>query len=234
MFYVTGDTHGSYDIKKLTTKNFPEGKELTRDDYIIICGDFGLVWRNQEDSTEKYWLNWLENRPWTTLFVDGNHENFNALYSRFKIETWKGGMVHVLRPHILHLMRGQVFTIDGKKFFTMGGAESIDRGKFTHTERNDRGICWWDEEMPSQTEYIEAHKNLAAVNNRVDYIITHDIPADLAYKMYGSRTNLNDLNLFLEGIEHTVDFDRWYAGHHHIDEDFGNISILYYDIRRID
>ncbi|MDM8195794.1 hypothetical protein QUV98_05625 [Massilimicrobiota timonensis] len=42
--FITGDTHGSYDIQKLARKNFPEGKTLTKDDYMIICGDFGCVW----------------------------------------------------------------------------------------------------------------------------------------------------------------------------------------------
>ena len=42
--YVTGDTHQSIDIHKLTTSNFPEQKELTKNDYVIICGDFGLLW----------------------------------------------------------------------------------------------------------------------------------------------------------------------------------------------
>lgn len=43
MIYVTGDTHGVIDIGKLGFKNFPEGKNLTKNDYVIICGDFGFV-----------------------------------------------------------------------------------------------------------------------------------------------------------------------------------------------
>lgn len=46
MFYITGDLHGEYDIHKLSSKRFPMGNNLTRDDYLIICGDFGLVWNN--------------------------------------------------------------------------------------------------------------------------------------------------------------------------------------------
>ena len=44
MIFVTGDTHGEHDIHKLNTIGFPEQKGLTRDDYVIICGDFGGVW----------------------------------------------------------------------------------------------------------------------------------------------------------------------------------------------
>jgi spore coat polysaccharide biosynthesis predicted glycosyltransferase SpsG len=36
MIYITGDTHGSIDIKKLTADFFPEGKALTKNDYVIV------------------------------------------------------------------------------------------------------------------------------------------------------------------------------------------------------
>ena len=42
MVFVTGDVHGGYDLEKQSNKNFPTGKTLTRDDYVIVCGDFGL------------------------------------------------------------------------------------------------------------------------------------------------------------------------------------------------
>ncbi|MCI5599128.1 MAG: metallophosphatase, partial [Ruminococcus sp.] len=48
MIYITGDTHQNIDISKLNTKNFPEQKELTKSDYVIICGDFGMVWNNSK------------------------------------------------------------------------------------------------------------------------------------------------------------------------------------------
>ena len=39
MIYITGDTHIPVDIQKLSTKRFPEQKEMTKNDYVIICGD---------------------------------------------------------------------------------------------------------------------------------------------------------------------------------------------------
>ena len=42
MIYVTGDTHANIDIEKLNTTKFPQQKTLTKDDYLIICGDFGF------------------------------------------------------------------------------------------------------------------------------------------------------------------------------------------------
>ena len=36
--FITGDCHASY--TKLGLKSFPESRNLTKDDYVIICGDF--------------------------------------------------------------------------------------------------------------------------------------------------------------------------------------------------
>ena len=77
MIFITGDLHGDYDIHKLSSKCFTVQRELTRSDYVIICGDFGLLWDNSDE--EKYWLKWLDEKPWTTLWIDGNHENYDML-----------------------------------------------------------------------------------------------------------------------------------------------------------
>ena len=124
MIYITGDCHA--DFRRFDTDIFPEQNDMTKDDYVIICGDFGGIWdKDKESSREKWWLDWLEAKPYTTLFVDGNHENFDRLYE-YPIEEWHGGKVHKIRESVIHLMRGQVFEIDGKKIFTFGGARSHD------------------------------------------------------------------------------------------------------------
>lgn len=87
--FVTGDIHASYDIAKLSESCF-DTAGLTKDDYVIICGDFGLVWNNS--ASEQYWLRWLDARPFTTLFVDGNHEGFSLLNSPSRNHMeWRSG-----------------------------------------------------------------------------------------------------------------------------------------------
>lgn len=76
----------------------------------------------------------------------------------------------------------QVYQIDNKSIFTMGGARSHDHGPATGTEKRDAHIIWWKDELPLQKEYTEALKNLRAQNNKVDYIVTHEAPADYLYK----------------------------------------------------
>ena len=42
MIYITGDCHGNFE--RFNVSIFSEQKEMTKDDYVIICGDFGGVW----------------------------------------------------------------------------------------------------------------------------------------------------------------------------------------------
>lgn len=119
--YITGDTHG--DFQRFGSKYFPQQKEMSRGDYVVIAGDFGGLWDGSQK--DQYWLDWLNKKPFTTLFVDGNHENFDLL-NTLPEKEWNGGRVHVVREHVLHLMRGQVFDFGGLAWFTMGGAASHD------------------------------------------------------------------------------------------------------------
>ena len=197
--FVTGDTHMPYDVSKLNSKHFPEGKTLTKNDYVIILGDFGLLWNykitdvniesNPKDKKwskdEIYWKNWLEEKPWTTLFVDGNHENFDRLYS-YPISEWNGGKVQKISDSIIHLMRGEIYIIDGKKIFTFGGARSTDRGDILGPDRAkaDIGKYWWMEELPFQSEIDNAINNLEKNDFKVDYILTHTLPNNLLMSLY--------------------------------------------------
>ena len=213
MIFITGDKHGSYQLSDLDSTNWPEGHlNLTKNDYLIIAGDFGGVFHGGE--RDKAVLDFYESQPWTTLFVDGNHENFDLL-SHFPVSRWKGGNVQYIRPSILHLMRGQIYTIEEKNFFTMGGAVSMDKGFM----RED-GFYWWKEELPSWEEYLEADENLAAHNNKVDYIITHTCSARLYYR-FAVRDYLyyfgDGLTEYFNDLEKRITFKHWYFGHHHQD-----------------
>jgi hypothetical protein len=163
------------------------------------------------------------------LFVDGNHENYDRL-KKYPALEWNGGKVQMISDSVIHLMRGQVYQIDNKSIFTMGGARSHDRGPATGTEKRDAHIIWWKDELPLQKEYTEALKNLRAQNNKVDYIVTHEAPADYLYREGYSAYELPD---FLLNIKETVDYKRWYCGHHHKDTGYGRVRILYDDIVQI-
>ena len=122
--YVTGDIHGGLDMQKL--RDWELGDSLTSDDYLIVAGDFGFPW--DFSAGECADIAWLESRPYTVLFVDGNHERFDHWEER-PMEPWHGGPTQRLSDTspIRRLTRGEVFELDGSTVFTMGGATSVDR-----------------------------------------------------------------------------------------------------------
>lgn len=227
--YVTGDTHHDLDIEKLNKKNFPAQKSMTKNDYVIICGDFGGVWYNKMQKNS-YILKWWENKNFTTLFVDGNHENFNMLES-FEIKEWMGGRARFVRPSVIQLLRGEVYTIGGLKFFTLGGAESTDK------ESRIIDVSWWWQEELYHRDIENALNNLNANNNKVDYIITHTAPYSFIENVaYDLKYKSDAHTEFLEKIREDVEFKKWYFGHFHVDVDvsFDNRLVAVYNkIHRI-
>lgn len=245
MIFITGDCHS--ELNKFNMESFPEQKEMGREDYVIICGDFGIIWDAKGESRyEKYWLNWLEDKSYTTLFVDGNHENFERLYE-YPIKEWHGGLVHEIRPHVLHLMRGYVFDINGKSIFAFGGAASHDiDGGILEPDDPDlkrkqklldddfipyriNHISWWKEEMPNEDEKIRGLINLQKHGNKVDYIISHDCPASLLNMVFSGRAKPDELNRYFEDVQQTIAFKKWFFGHYHDDRQLIDKHILLYD-----
>lgn len=215
MIYITGDTHG---YPHYFLNGFMDDEEWTEDDILIVCGDFGYIFLN--DLNEDSFLNYLSSKPYTICFADGNHENFPAIFS-YPEEIWNGGRIHRIRKNIIHLMRGQVFTLEGSKFFVMGGGFSIDWYYRT------AGYSYWSEELPSEAEYEEARKNLAANGNKVDYIITHTAPSKAVRYMnifwHMHFETQNDEKPFNEFLQHEVmdkvSYKHWYFGHFHLDRE---------------
>ena len=183
MIYITGDTHGYF--TRFSAKRLRKaGMELTQEDYIIICGDFGLCWA--EDKTFEYHCKNFEEKPYTILWVQGNHENYDMI-GEYPLEEWHGGKVrHIIRDKVILLERGQVFEIDGKTFFTFGGASShdiqggiLDRQTVDFAEqkrRADRNYppyrilqeSWWPQELPTEGELQEGLRNLERYHYEVD------------------------------------------------------------------
>lgn len=221
MIYITGDIHGDYDIRKLGYNSFPEGRSLTRNDYVIICGDFGLLWDNSK--TEKYWLEWLDSKPWTTLWIDGNHENFDML-KEYPEEYWKGGNIQKITENIFHLCRGNVFEIEGKKFFAFGGAESHDKIFRVY------GKSIWEEEIPSEKDFQTGIDSLKAVGNSVDIIITHSLPRHIQKDIFSEKAYpSNILTDYFDVIDRILDFKYWFSGHYHISIEYDEKHYLIYN-----
>ena len=78
------------------------------------------------------------------------------LHSRF----YAGVAKDIRKGKIDLLKRGECYTIEGKTFFTFGGAYSIDR------LLRKEGVSWWWQELPSPEEFnalLKLSKNIAAL-----------------------------------------------------------------------
>ena len=208
MIYLTGDTHGTHGIGKLISTT------MTEQDYLIILGDFGALWSGGIRDEEL--LKWYADQPYTTLWLDGNHENFDLIKS-YPVTEMFGGKVQKISDKVIHLMRGEAYEINGKSFFVMGGATSID--KLYRTE----GLSWWPDELPSDEEFKYAEDTLAAHEYTFDYILSHccgkrtqDMLLHKNHALrYGSLTD--PLVAWFDDLEDKLSYKHWYFGHYHFD-----------------
>lgn len=255
MIYITGDTHGSF--IRFNMSHFPEQLKMCKEDYVIVTGDFGGVWdRFHSSEEEAIVLDWLEALPFTLLFIDGNHENFDRI-NDYPVEEWNGGKVHKIRPSVIHLMRGQIFIISGKTIFTFGGAQSHDvaggildpedpeyqekkraigRGTLPYRIKH---FSWWEQELPTEEEMQEGLANLAKYDYEVDYIVTHCGSTKmqetvLEHNLNAHQYATNVLTEYLEKIRRTVKFNKWVFGHYHDNRAFTKYILVYDEIIRLD
>ena len=187
MVYLTGDTHGDID-------RFKHGRLrwLGKKDTVVVLGDFGFVWDGSKEEQKK--LDWLRKRPYTLLFLDGSHENYDLL-RQYPTEERFGGRVQALGGNVYHVCRGSVLELEGRKYLCFGGAESPDK------EDREPGVNWWKEEMPSDWEYAFCEQNLEAC-------------LDFTALACGET---NQLHRFLDKILLELSYEKWFFGCYHKD-----------------
>lgn len=227
--WVTGDCHGNF--SRFTRKQ-REKLNIKPDDYVIICGDVGLLWA--DDKEFQYNLKFFETVPFTILFVAGNHDNYNMI-EQYPLSNWNGGKVRqIIQDKVIYLERGQIYNIEGKTFFCIGGASShdIEDGILDRNTDNFRGRLktlkrlkkkhyrilnesWWSQELPTEEELTSALEVLQNVDDKVDYIITHCCSSRVE-ELLGHKDH-DRLTDFFNYIDAFVDFKHWYFGHYHQD-----------------
>ena len=221
MIYITGDTHG--DIERFNDKAL---KKLTQNDIIIVCGDFGFIW--QGGDKERKMLKTLAKKKYTIAFIDGSHENFGRLRS-FAVEQWNGGTIHRIANNVIHLMRGQYYTINGKTIFTMGGGESEE------SEMAGEDV-WTGGSLPDKSELVMGAANIDIHGGKVDVILSHEPSSKIKSILsdqdkLGTMARINALNAFLEQLSQNVDYKKWYFGSFHIDKRItSKITAVYTDL----
>lgn len=221
MLFITGDCHGDIDIKKLTVAQFAIQKELTKNDIVIVMGDWGAIWYgNRKDN---YMLNWWDNKPWTTFVVLGNHENWNAI-EQLPITDKFDNIVYQAGKSVFLAHSGLIYNLMDRKCLVVNGADSHDK------EWRKEGISWWPQEQITEADYRRAAASLEKVDNKIDYLFTHTggstIAAALGFNPTPSDKWLDKVMDKIENYDYTH-----YCGHYHVDRILSrNSRILYNDI----
>lgn len=217
MIFVTGDTHGTIDFNKVRRFAESEGKNLTKNDFLIVAGDFGVIWDASNTKYEKKIINSYNDLPFTTLFIDGNHENHDRL-EKLSTEEKFGADVGVVSESIFHLRRGRIYNIDGQKIWTFGGGYSVDK------ESRQEFLSWWKQELPTIKEMNKGFQALEG--SEIDFIITHAAPRDVFESMlrrnrfqllHKNAREEVEFQLYLQYVANNSKFKHWFFGHYHLD-----------------
>lgn len=222
--FVTGDIHGDVDIPKLKPWKKALG-DLDETDILMVCGDMGFFW-DDGGNYDRYIKRFWEQQPYTVLWIDGNHENFNTLSAVPVTEKW-GGKVQQCARNVYHLCRGETFKIYGKEFFVFGGASSHD--KWCRKEN----YTWWSQELPTEEEMENGRRKLDEIGYSVDFILTH-CADDYVQTMIDPSYERDVLTNYLREVSITTSWKKWFIGHYHLDRPMpDNTRLIYKDIIQI-
>lgn len=221
MVYITGDIHGS--TKRII--KFANQMQLTKDDIIIILGDVGInYFQDERDSFSKAALSHI--KP-TIFCIHGNHECRPEHIETYSLCSWNGGNVwrEDAYPNILFAKDGDIFTIEGLRYLVVGGAYSVD--KFY---RLDRNMKWFSDEQPS--EEIKKYVEQQIQNNTIDVVLSHTCPikyepVEVFLSQVDQSTVDKSTEIWLGSIEERLDYKVWFCGHYHTDKHIEKMHFLY-------
>ncbi|MBQ4129567.1 MAG: metallophosphoesterase [Ruminococcus sp.] len=220
MVYITGDIHA--DIKDFESRSI---NKLKKGDVLIITGDFGFIWDNSK--TELKNIKKLSKKKFTILFVEGVHENFELLEQYEEAEIFLS-KAKKIADNIYCLNRGEIYTIENKTYFCLGGGEVED------PIENSGSDLLNQKSMPTDEQLQYAVDNLQKANKKVDIIITHEAPASVK-RLIRRDSNVNDINMFLDTLLHNVRYKKWYFGSLHTDRVLSEqLCCVWQDVIKVD
>lgn len=212
MIYYTGDTHGDSILTRLGA-SFSEGKHLTKDDYVIVCGDLGLIWDGVKTPKETRVWDALAKKKFTTLFVAGNHENYDRLFSEeFEKVDMFGDTVVRIHDSLYMLQSGHIYTIGGVRILAIRGAASTDRW------RRVEGVSWWPQEVLTQGEMRAILERMEVEGNTVDVVVSHASHMAMTEEIfpYVVEHETDPMVHFLTEVQKRLHYQYWVNGHYHV------------------
>lgn len=233
--YFCGDIHGD-PYTTFSYERNPELKTLTENDIVIQLGDFGCIWdKGGNSKNDRNKLRFLATKPWTTIVVLGNHENYDEIEKMPYTEIFggkcrQGVYMNEKYKNIFFVDFPTIFTIEDKKILCVPKAESHDiwnlldpnepNFKIHKKQLNESyqfyrviGESWWPQEKMNIDEFdsfIDEH-----YFEHFNYICSHDAPAALFRFPGTNRGCATDGERYMEMMRQNMNFDCWVHGHFH-------------------
>lgn len=228
--FVTGDTHGNFD----RIEDFYQMNETDINDLMVVLGDAGINYYldyRDRDLKEK-----LSEFCLTIFCIHGNHEARPWETGNYDEVMWNGGIVYIEPdyPNIIFAKDGEIYDFNGKKAIVIGGAYSID--KYYRIRNN---LEWFDTEQPDEETMAYVESQLEKVNWKIDYVFSHTVPIS-AEPTWAFIPGVDQSRVdksteeWLEKIHKKLDFEKWFAGHYHVESEECGIRIMYEDFEELE
>lgn len=228
--YLTGDTHREF----YRIKQFCERMGTTTEDIMIILGDAGInYYCDHRDNNLK---NELSQLPITLFCIHGNHEERPYLTGNYEEKEWHGALAYIEEsyPNLVFAKDGEIYDFNGRKAIAIGGAYSIDK-----YYRLSHGLQWFESEQADEAtmQYVEAQ--LDARDWQVDYVLTHTVPIECepvwAFIQGIDQGGVDKtMEKWFQQIMDNLEFEKWYAGHYHVESDEDGVRIMFEDYEELE
>lgn len=210
MVYITGEVRDYYEHFRPSV--FSEQIHLGEADFVIVCGGLGY---ETKPEIRDHQIELYQRKPYTTLYISGKDYDPERL-SRYEVIEFCGGKARRIHQKLIHLMRGELYNIDGKTFFTMGGD------------------CTVNSSQTDMSEYKKAMSTLENAGLIVDYVLSYRPPETvrLLLQILGlAGHEKNSLTCFLEDVKERIQYQKWYCGCYHLDSKvFGEFFSIHKNI----
>ena len=222
MIYITGDTHREFETRLSYI-------EKTKDNMLIVLGDSSINYF--KDKRDKEFKKSLSTNNITFFFIQGNHEERPENIKTYKEKEMFGGKVFIEDeyPNLIFAKNGELYNIDGKSVLVIGGAYSVDKYYRIINKKP-----WFKDEQLKEREKITILNKYK--NTHVDVILSHTcpqkyVPTEAFLLDLDQSTVDTSMEEFLDIIEESVDYDKWYCGHYHIHKNIDKLEIMYWKIK---
>ncbi len=234
---VTGDFHaGATDQFERFDNLIELYNDFTKDDYVLILGDFSVPWfhyeKNSNDNNmiDMYIIDIINKYPWTTLFIPGNHENYDNIknFEECKLPFCDDTNNVKRISESIYMLEDGYYEFGEFGVFCFGGALSVDK------HHRIEGVSWWKDEIPT-VEHTNKMFNLFInkwCERKIQFMFTHTAPNKLIKYIVNNNYMTtpicpvsNALNVFFENMLYHEDifnenFLHWYCGHFHCNKRF--------------